>query len=295
MARDKLGWQDALTASFGQDDEGIQANKDGLVIGGHYGSVAGTLDHGDFGVAQLNASGHLMVDIGTGEVIASMGTINVLESGSIIVTAGTIGDLDTVGTVGVLNSGSVVVTAGTIGDLDTVGTVGVLSAGSVVVTAGTIGDLDTVGTVGVLTSGSVVMTAGTVSTLNTVGTVGVLNSGSVVVTAGTADVDMVTLISGEDQTNNVMKTEQQFSYYHHVGTAGVVIGTAKASAGLLHTVTVNTVGTSPLTIYDSVGTSATVIGIMSGTIEQTKLYNVKCPTGITVGGTSVIDVTVSYR
>jgi len=134
-----------------------------------------------------STDGALNVDIVSGEIVASLGTVKVLEAGSVVVTTGTIGDLDTVGTVGVVNAGSVVITSGTIGDLDTVGTIGVLNAGSVVVTAGTIGDLDTVGTVGVLNTGSVVVTTGTISDLDTVGTVGVLNAGSVAVTAGTIE------------------------------------------------------------------------------------------------------------
>ena len=54
--------------------------------------------------------------------------------------------------------------------------------------------------------------------------------------AGSADqlgVSLATLIAGEDQTNNVLRTEQQFSY-----CAGIVAdGSCKASAGFLHTVT----------------------------------------------------------
>ena len=52
--------------------------------------------------------------------------------------------------------------------------------------------------------------------------------------AGSADqlgVSLATLISGEDQTNNVLKTEQQFSFA--VDDADLVV---KASPGFLHSV-----------------------------------------------------------
>jgi hypothetical protein len=110
-----------------------------------------------------------------------------------------------------------------------------------------------------------------------------------------AKVTLATQIAGEDLTNDVQKVEQRFSYYHHVGTAGAVIGTVKSGAGFLHSVIINSVGTSALTVYDSVGTSATVIGIPSGTVEGGKTYDVSFSTGLTVGGTSATDVTVSYR
>lgn len=106
------------------------------------------------------------------------------------------------------------------------------------------------------------------------------------------NVNLNTLISGEDQTNNLLRTEQRNNYYHYVGT---VAGTVKTSAGFIHAITVNKAGTSDLTVYDSVGTSATVIGIISGSVEQTKIYDVSTTTGITVLGTSAIDVTISWR
>ncbi len=175
----KKSWQDHLSASFGQIDEGIRSKtgNDGLIIGGVMEGTATAVEDGDFAALHFDANQNLMVNLaGTEPVVVQIGTVNTGTIG-LVSSVGAIvaGTQNTLGTVGVLNSGSVVVTAGTI----VAGTIGNINAGSIVVTAGTIGDLDTVGTVGVLNAGSVVVTAGTVSTLNTVGTVGVINSGTV--------------------------------------------------------------------------------------------------------------------
>ena len=147
MAYRKKSWQDAMFASFGQESETTpQGNKDGLAVGGVYNTTPPTIGDGEFSRLQVDANGFLMTNIVTGEVVASLGTVNKLLAGSIVVTAGTISDLDTVGTIGVINAGSVVVTAGTVfgsiivtdGTIDTCGTIGVLNAGSVIVTAGTV-------------------------------------------------------------------------------------------------------------------------------------------------------------
>ncbi len=185
MALTKKSWQDHLTSSFGQIDEGIRSRtgNDGLIVGGVYeasGSVT-AVEHGDFAALHTDANQNLMVNVADGEIQAQLGTVKLVESGTLaLVKAGTVTAVNnvvsgTLAELGVLNAGSIVVTAGTISDLDTVGTVGVLEAGSVVVTSGTIGDLDTVGTVGVINSGSVVVTVGTVtpfdSVASTLGTV----------------------------------------------------------------------------------------------------------------------------
>src|SRR3990167_3489296 len=87
-------------------------------------AVSGTAGTAETIPLVATPAGALTVDVVSGEIVASLGTVNVVESGSIVITAGTIGDLDTVGTVGVLNAGSVIVTAGTISTLNTVGTIG---------------------------------------------------------------------------------------------------------------------------------------------------------------------------
>lgn len=112
----------------------------------------------------------------------------------------------------------------------------------------------------------------------------------------------ISLLAGEDQTNGVMKTEQQFSY-----CAGIVAdGSCKASAGFLHTVTcagndaAATAGS--LAIRDSTSAGA-------GTIIQnvnfaaayfapvTMTFDVVFSTGLYLDFTTTADVacSASYR
>lgn len=87
-----------------------------------------------------DASGNLGVNIVTGEIVASLGTVKLVESGTIKEVTGVsnlvTGTLATLGTVGVLNDGTVEINAGTIttqlagtqellGTVNHVGTVGV--------------------------------------------------------------------------------------------------------------------------------------------------------------------------
>ena len=191
MALTKKSWQDHLTSSFGQIDEGIRSRtgNDGLIVGGVMEGTATAVEHGDFAALHFDANQNLMVNIGDGEVFASLGTVDVLKAGSVVVTAGTV----VAGTINNIASGSVVVTNGTIGDLDTVGTVGVLNAGSVVVTQGTI----VAGTVNNIASGSIVVTEGTIGDLDTVGTVGVINDGTVAANSIQATLGTVTIASSD--------------------------------------------------------------------------------------------------
>lgn len=239
---------------------------------------------------------------------AISGTLN---AGTVdLVKAGTITKLEggTLGLVSALTTGSIVVTNGTIassGTVTGVGVVGNINGGSIVVTNGTIATLGTlpnipggtIGLVSALTTGSIVVTNGTVASVGTVpgvGIVGNVNAGSIVVTNGTiGTVSNYPLISGEDQVNDVLKTENQYSYFHYLGTT---TGTVKSAGGLLHAIVVNTTGTAATTIYDSVGTSATVIGILKAAVaEQSFTYNVECATGISVANTAAVDITVVYR
>ena len=111
---------------------------------------------------------------------------------------------------------------------------------------------------------------------------------------GTVASNLYTLIAGEDQTNDVMKGEQQFNYSHYT----IGSGTVKSAAGFLHSITVNTLATAPIEIFDAVGTAAgTVATLKASAAEQTYFYDVKCTTGITIASTTAAacDVTVSYR
>jgi len=83
MAFIKKSWQDHLAASFGQESETARAAKDGLTVGGVYNATPPTIADGEFSRLQVNASGALITDIGAGEVIASLGTVNLVEKGTI--------------------------------------------------------------------------------------------------------------------------------------------------------------------------------------------------------------------
>mgnify|MGYP006992576201 FL=1 len=207
----------------------------------------------------------------------SAGTINAGTINSGTINAGTINS----GTinVGTINSGTInagTINAGTftmgIGTL----TAGTLNAGTVTMGIGTLNS----GTINVATVNAATINAGTIGTVSNLGT-------------------MMTLLAGEDQTNDVLKTEQQFSYYNHVGTAGSTSGTVKAAAGFLHAIIYNThTSGGTYTLYDSSGTSATRIGIVApgaALAPFTSIYDVKFTTALTVVSGSACDLTFAYR
>jgi hypothetical protein len=274
MAHSPKSTQDYWNSSFGEEQQiptTVATQKNGVIVGGI--DRAGLYNRLPIGTSASGTA--VLVDLISAESVSvSVGTINTLGTVDKVSTI-VAGTQNTLGTVGVVNN---VVT----GTMATLGTVGVVNGGT----------LGVVSSVSNLAAGTITSVANLAA--GTVTSVANLAAGTVTALAlGT--VTQSTLMAGEDQTNDVMKTEQQFSYYHYVGTAGTVVGTVKAAAGFLHTVTVNTVGTSPVTIYDSAGTSATVIGILTAAVDNTKTYNVKCTTGITLSGTSAVDITVAYR
>lgn len=121
--------------------------------------------------------------------------------------------------------------------------------------------------------------------------------------AGAADqlgVSLATLISGEDQTNNVMRVEGQFSYKYipHADTQ------VKASSGFVHTVTCDsdaaaTAGT--VILYDNPAETGNVVYTWTFTTNNypsaTVLLDVVMPNGIYMGFTTTgdVDCVVSYR
>jgi hypothetical protein len=178
-----------------------------------------------------------------------------------------------------------------------------------------------------------VSAAGAVDTLTTVTTVGTLTGGGVAANAADSgnpvkiggkytaagvtlddgdrgdialdsksnlNSNLNTLISGEDQTNDVMKSEQQFSYSYLTAD-----GQVKASAGFLHTITISptdaaaTAGT--IIIYDNTAESGTIVFSYTvpaaALVPVTLTFDIKMLTGIYVGFTTTADVgvTVSYR
>lgn len=278
MALDKKAVNDHFLHSFGQVDEPVrsQTGNDGLIVGGiceNSGTVT-AVEHGDFAALHFDNDQNLMVNVVSGEIVASLGTVDLIKSGTI----GVVSSVTSLAA-GTINSVANLA-AGTLSQL-LAGTITQVTGGAVAANAADSGNPIKVG--GKYTAAGVTLDDG--------------DRGDLAVDSkSNLNVNLNTLIAGEDQsvngTTGVLCTEQRFSYSHYVGT---VAGTVKAAAGFLHAITVNTVGTSPVTVYDSVGTSATVIGVISGTTENTKIYDVTCATGITVLGTSAIDLSISYR
>ena len=120
-------------------------------------------------------------------------------------------------------------------------------------------------------------------------------------TSGNLKVTLGTLIAGEDQTNNVMRVEGQFSYkpIPHADTQ------VKATGGFIHTVTCNS---------DAAATAGTIdirdgIAAAGGTLIQTLTFvnayfppttitlDVTTSTGIYMDYTTTgdVDCVVSYR
>jgi len=272
-------------------------------ITGQYQATQPTYADKDFvEVLPTDINGNLMVNIAAGETITvgtlTLGTINMVRAGTIsLLNAGTIDKLGG-GTVDMLKGGTI-----------NAGTIGTVAAVGIVHNAGTLAG----GTLGILTDGTIRVAAGTVA-VNTPGTItsgtisvntpGTITSGSIVITAGTIGTvsnlgTIMTLQAGEDQTNDVMKVEQQFSYYNHVGTAGSTSGTVKAAAGLLHAITYNThTSGGTYALYDSSGTSATSMGKVApgaALAPFTSIYDVKFTTALTVVSGSACDLTFAYR
>jgi hypothetical protein len=123
--------------------------------------------------------------------------------------------------------------------------------------------------------------------------------------AGAADqlgVSLATLISGEDQTNNVLRVEGQFSYNGYKAADTQI----KASAGYVHTVTcagtdaAATAGT--IILYDNTAESGTKIwqldvAAVAMNTPFTVTLDAVATTGLYLGFTTTADVacTVSYR
>lgn len=86
--------------------------------------------------------------------------------------------------------------------------------------------------------------------------------------------------------------------YAHISTSTTT--TVKSGAGVLHNISINTLGTvaSTTTIYDNTAGSGTVIGVINSlTLSGAFILDVAFTTGLTIvtTGTVAPDVTVSYR
>lgn len=74
--------------------------------------------------------------------------------------------------------------------------------------------------------------------------------------------------------------------------------TIKSGAGILHTVVVNTLGTTPtIQLYDNTAASGTKIGLITPTVTGTYDYDISFNTGLTIvtTGTAGSDITIVYQ
>ncbi len=113
-----------------------------------------------------------------------------------------------------------------------------------------------------------------------------------------ASTDMKTLISGEDQTNDVMKVEGQFSYTTHIAASTVAV---KAAAGFFHLFAVG-MPSCPTTIFfdSATGTGTKIHTIGANHPLGTYLMDVKFTTGLSIdsiagGGGVVPQIMVAWR
>lgn len=271
----------------------------GVVAVGNPQVIAGTDSGGTTYGLKVNTSGNQQVDIQTGTITS----ITNLASGTITKLEG--------GTLGILSQGSINVTAGTVivtngtigaGTLNTLGTVGVVNN----IVTGTIAS-DTIigGTLQNLASGTInsATVTGNLGTLSMLSAGTVTNVGTVVGLGGTVVGTSIgfPLISGEDQTNDVLKVENQMNgtYLQAAGTT-TLKGTA---AGLLHTINIGLPAVSDvITAYDSqAGTSGTIIakitlpGTLLSQAPMFGLYDIKFTNGLAISQTGTSNISVSWR
>ncbi len=94
------------------------------------------------------------------------------------------------------------------------------------------------------------------------------------------DVNLQTLIAGEDQTNDVLKVEGQFSYTTHIANTTTLV---KAAAGLLHLFNVGMPSCPTILLYDSLTPSGTILQrFAAGYPMGSHPLDVKFTTGLTI-------------
>lgn len=106
------------------------------------------------------------------------------------------------------------------------------------------------------------------------------------------------LFEGEDQTNHVLKTENQF-VYTNITTATTTV--VKSGAGFFHGIMVNKpVAAATIAIYDNTAGSGPLIGTITFGASvladiSFRQYNVKFNTGLTIVTSGATDLTVITR
>lgn len=119
-------------------------------------------------------------------------------------------------------------------------------------------------------------------------------------TAGNLNVNLGTLLAGEDQTVGVMKVEHRYTYTRVTADTQI-----KASAGFVHSISIAPTTATPtaglLTVYDNTAESGTIIyseWVFATTVGHTILLDVPAGTGIYVGYDATLanaSCTVAWR
>lgn len=94
----------------------------------------------------------------------------------------------------------------------------------------------------------------------------------------------------------ICPSSQSVCRYVHLNTNGTTL--VKTGTGVLHTLTINTIGdTDTVTIYDGTSASGTIIAKTDSALETTFIFDVAFYTGLTVvlSGTTPADITISYN
>jgi hypothetical protein len=111
--------------------------------------------------------------------------------------------------------------------------------------------------------------------------------------SGNTLVSQATLLAGEDIANDVIKTENRYSYAT-ITTATTT--TVKSGAGFLHRIVVTGGTTGTIVIYDNTAASGTKIADFDTTNAIASYeFNVSYTTGLTIVTSAATKITVSYR
>lgn len=101
-----------------------------------------------------------------------------------------------------------------------------------------------------------------------------------------------TLISGEDQTNNVMRVRFPGSNAY---ISSATTTTVKSGSGYLRSITVGETAAGAITIYDNTAGSGTVIGVLKASIaERTYYFESSFATGLTIVTAAASKISVCY-
>lgn len=112
-------------------------------------------------------------------------------------------------------------------------------------------------------------------------------------TTNSDNVSLTSTIAGEDIPNDLLKTEQRYSY-NVITTATTT--TVKSGSGLLHKIIVTGGTTGTIVIYDSTTATGTKIADFDTTNAIASYeFNAKFITGLTIVTSAATKITVCYR